>query len=173
MTATLDDFMRLPEGTLAEFIGGEILMSPSPKTRHQRIVSSLHLALAPFVRERRLGEVFVAPFDVHLPNGDVVQPDLLFVSTARSGIVQDWVWGAPDLVVEVISPETRRRDLDVKADLYLGNGVLEVWLVDPDAKSVEIRAPRGTERLDVVRSPLLPGFELPAAGLFVGLERRV
>ena len=166
MTATLEDFMRLPEGTLAEFIGGEILMSPSPKTRHQRLVTELFLALGNFVRRNRTGEVFVAPFDVHLQNGDVVQPDLLYVSKARSGIVQDWVRGAPDLVVEVLSPEMRRRDFDVKADLYLGNGVLEVWLVDPDAKSVEIRAPRGTERVEVVRSPLLPGFELPTAELF-------
>ena len=168
MPATLDDFMRLPEGTLAEFIGGEILMSPSPKSGHQRLVGDLLLAVGNSVSRDRLGEVYTH-LDVHLPNGDVVQPDLLYISTARAAIIQDWVRGAPDLVVEVLSPETRRRDIHVKADLYLANGVLEVWLVDPDAKSVEIRRPEGTERIEfggTVRSPLLPGFELETRGLF-------
>ena len=169
MTATLDEFMRLPEGTLAEFIGGEILMSPSPRARHQQVSFRIGKALDAWVGDRGLGRVDVAPLDVHLPNGDVVQPDVLYVSTARIGIVQDWVRGAPDLVVEVLSPETRRRDLDVKSDLYLGNGVREAWLVDPDADTIEVRAARGVERVAVggaVRTPLLPGFTLPTDGAF-------
>ena len=99
MPATLDDFLRLPEGTLADFIGGEILTSPSPKTRHQRLVSSFHFDLTEFVRRERFGEVFVAPYDVHLPNGDTVRPgDRLFtlesekaaedIETLDSGILR-------------------------------------------------------------------------------------
>jgi len=170
MAATLDEFMRLPEGTLAEFIGGEILMSPSPKLRHQRIVFRIHQALSDFARARG-GEVFEAPCDVHLPSGDVVQPDVLFVSQARSPILQDWVRGAPDLVVEVLSPETRRRDQAVKADLYLRNGVLEVWLADPDARSIEVRTPGGTSIIPAggtFTSSLLPGFELRLDDVFAG-----
>jgi Uma2 family endonuclease len=169
MRATPAGFMSLPEGTLAEFIGGEILMSPSPKTRHQRLVWRLGPALDDAVRQARRGEVFVAPFDVHLPSGDVVQPDVLFVSTARSAIVQDWIRGAPDLVVEVLSPETRQRDLDVKSELYARNGVAEAWLVDPDASTVEVRRAGAVVRLaapDVLAPPLLPGFTLTLADLF-------
>ncbi len=169
MRATRDEFMNLPEGTLAEYIGGEILVSPSPKTRHQRIVQRILKALDNFVEAQGHGEVFVAPYDVHLPSGDVVQPDVLFVSAARSAIVQDWVRGAPDLVVEVLSPETRGRDLDVKSALYAQNGVAEAWFVDPDGGTVEIRRPDGIVRFEArgtLVSFLLPGFELPLAPVF-------
>jgi Uma2 family endonuclease len=169
MRATLDEFMRLPEGTLAEFIGGDILMSPSPRLRHQRVVFRIHQALNAFVRPRGLGEAFEAPADVHLPSGDVVQPDVLFVSAARSGILQDWVRGAPDLVVEVLSPESRRRDLEVKPGLYAANGVVEVWIADPDARTIEIRTAAGTALVPAggeLTTPLLPGFVLRSADVF-------
>jgi Uma2 family endonuclease len=169
MRATLDDFLKLPEGTLAEFIGGEILMSPSPRTWHQELVSRVYRALSEFARPRKLGRAFQSPLDVYLPGGDVVQPDVLFVSTARLSIVGDWIRGAPDLVVEVLSPETRRRDLRVKPGIYAGSGVAEYWIVDPEARSVELRHATGRHLFaaaPVLVSELLPGFELPLAALF-------
>jgi Uma2 family endonuclease len=169
MRATPVEFMSLPEGALAEYIGGEILMSPSPRARRQKLVFRIRAALDAFVAARRLGQTFEAPLDVHLPSGDVVQPDVLFVSAARGSLVQDWVRGSPDLVVEALSPESRRRDLEVKADLYAREGVGEAWFADPDAGTIDVRRAEGVFRFGpggALVSRLLPGFELPLADLF-------
>jgi Uma2 family endonuclease len=113
--------------------------------------------------------------DVHLPGGDVVQPDVIFVSTARSDILQDWIRGVPDLLVEIISPEGVERDRLVKRDLYARNGVKEYWLVDPAARAVEVLRlgasgsyePAGYfEEKDTLVSPTLAGMALPVQALF-------
>jgi Uma2 family endonuclease len=174
MAKTIEDFLSLPEGTLAELIDGEILMSPAPRESHQNAVGNLHAELRAFVHARKLGRVFLSPFDVHLPSGAVVEPDLVFVSTARSRIVQDWVRGAPDLLVEVVSPDSARRDRVRKRALYAENGVSEYWIVDPAEESVEVLFLKagayesaGTFRADdAVASPLLAGLELPARRVF-------
>lgn len=166
---TVDDYMKLPEGTLAELIEGEILLSPSPKARHQRIVSNLHFALRQFVEARRLGLVLDSPMDVHLPSGAVVQPDVIFVATAHLSIVKDWIRGAPDLLIEVLSPESVDRDRFTKRDLYGANRVKEYWIVDGEASGVEVLslsgdryAPHGYfEAQDSVTSPTLAGLVLP------------
>lgn len=165
---TVDDYMRLPEGTRAELIEGEFYLSPSPKIRHQRVVSNLHLALRQFVQAKKLGEVPVAPLDVHLPSGDVVQPDVIFVSKAHRGIMVDGIRGVPDLLVEVLSPENSERDRIVKRPLYEQNGVREYWLADPEARSVEVLKFSGShyvpegyfEAEDRVTSSVLPGLSL-------------
>src|SRR5207247_1372431 len=90
---TVQDYMSLPEGTLAELIDGEIFMSPTPTTRHQTIVLNLAKALDHQARTGGLGRVFIAPLDVHLPSGDIVEPDVLFVRTANLSILRDWVFG--------------------------------------------------------------------------------
>jgi Uma2 family endonuclease len=132
---TVDDFMSLPEGTLAELIDGELLiMSPGPRELHQRVVGRLHLLLSSFAEARKLGRVYVAPMDVHLPSGDIVEPDL---SAARSDIIRDWIRGAPDLLVEVLSPSGIDRDRLIKRRLYARNGVPGYWIVDPQEASVE------------------------------------
>ncbi|MEK7475217.1 MAG: Uma2 family endonuclease [Candidatus Coatesbacteria bacterium] len=172
---TVDDYLKLPEGTRAELIEGEILMTPSPKLSHQVVSRNLFVHLDSFVRTRGLGEALYAPMDVHLPSGDIVQPDVLFVATANAGIMQDWIRGAPDLLVEILSPEGVERDRMVKRDLYARNGVKEYWLVDPEARSVEVLGlnasgryePSGYfEERDTVVSPLLAGLSLPVAKLF-------
>jgi len=172
---TVDDYLKLPEGTRAELIEGEILMTPSPKSLHQIVAFNLAAILRSFVIERGLGRVLVAPMDVHLPSGDVVQPDVLFVAAANAGIIQDWIRGAPDILVETISPEGVERDRLVKRDLYARNGVKEYWLVDPEARSVEVLElnasgryePSGYfEERDTVVSPLLAGLALPVLKLF-------
>jgi len=171
---TVDDFMSLPEGSRAELIDGELYMCPSPRSRHQEAVGCLFRRLADFVATRRLGKVYVAPLDVHLPSGDIVEPDILYVAKANLGIVQDWVRGAPELLIEVLSPEGIDRDRIVKRDLYAQNGVREYWIIDPEAKTVEVFTLRGSnyepngyfENNDILVSPLLPEFKLPVADVF-------
>lgn len=172
---TVEDYLRLPDGTRAELIEGEVYISPSPKLRHQRAVETLYRLLHAFCQGRRAGEVHVAPLDVHLPSGDVIQPDVIFVSESNRAILKDWIRGVPDLLIEVISPESAERDRIVKRRLYEQNGVREYWLADPEAPAVEVLvlsatvyAPHGYfEEGDRVTSAVLPGLSL-GAGEIVG-----
>ncbi|MBI4566033.1 MAG: Uma2 family endonuclease [Planctomycetes bacterium] len=171
---TIDDFMKLPEGALAELIDGEILMSPTPKVRHQEITLNLTVLLRDHVRSRGLGRVIISPMDVHLPSGNIVEPDVIFISRRNESIIQDWIRGVPDLLIEVVSPTGVERDRLVKRDLYARNGVPEYWIVDPTEESVELLllkegryAPHGYFlKTDGVRSSVLPQLELPVASIF-------
>jgi Uma2 family endonuclease len=132
---------ELPEANIpTELWDGEIVMSPSPRPDHQRVVLRLARCLQDHVRAKQLGEVFVSPLDVVLSPRRVVQPDIIFISQARSGIIQDSIRGAPDLVVEVISEGSWRRDRVEKKDLYEQFGVAEYWVVDLEAKTIEVFA---------------------------------
>ena len=171
---TVDDFMKLPEGTLAELIDGEIFMTPGPRVLHQRVVINLTLELAPYVRGRKLGEILTSPVDVHLPSGDIVEPDLILVRRENESIIQDWIRGAPDLLIEVLSPSHPERDLIVKRNLYARNGVPEYWIVDPSDRSVQVWRlvegrydPSGYRREgQTLATNLIPGFELSVTKLF-------
>ena len=124
------DYMKTPDDERYELLNGELIMSPSPREIHQYISGNMHLVLGAFVRDRSLGRVYCAPFDVVLSDMDVVQPDLLFVSTKRAAIITaDNVQCAPDLVVEILSPATAERDRTIKLDLHAQHGVKEYWLV--------------------------------------------
>lgn len=166
--------MRLPEGSRAELIDGELFMCPSPRSRHQDVAGNLFALLREFVLSRTLGKVFSAPLDVHLPSGDIVEPDVLFVAKAHLGIVQDWVRGVPDLVIEVLSPDGVERDRIIKRDLYARNGVREYWIVDPVAQTVEVFALRGGtfdpegyfEIGHALVSPLLTELRIPLPEVF-------
>lgn len=166
--------MRLPEGVRAELIEGEILMSPSPRTRHQRTAGNIYVALRAFVEGRGLGRVFIAPLDVHLPSVSVVQPDVLVVLKANEHIIKDWIRGVPDLVVEVLSPENSERDRLVKRELYAANRVMEYWMADGETQAIEVLKLSGDryephayfEFADTLSSPLLPGLTVPLADLF-------
>lgn len=135
---TIEDLLALPPDSRAELIAGEIYVTPTPYACHQRAVLALARALADHVSRGAGGEAFIAPFDVHLPTGDVVEPDALWVSPAHLGIVKETVHGAPDLVVEVLSPGDPERDRIVKRDLYERSGVPEFWVADPATRSVEV-----------------------------------
>lgn len=166
---TYADYLETSDDERYELLNGELVMVPSPKEIHQSILGILHLMVGTFVRERRLGKVYFAPFDVVLSDTDVVQPDLLFVSNERIGIVTaDNVQGAPDLVVEILSPATAERDRTIKLDLYATHGVKEYWIVDPDAKTIMVmlRGVGGFEAAGIygagetLRSPTLEGFSI-------------
>lgn len=172
---TYDDFCLLPEdGKRREIIEGELFVTPSPQTPHQRAVIRLSAHLWQFVDSHKLGEVFGAPFDVVFSEFDVVEPDLLYISNARANVLTNKnVQGAPDLVVEVLSESTARVDRSIKLKLYGKFGVQEYWIIDPQGPSAEIYR-RGQEGLDLAAkltaadalgSPLFPGFHLPLARL--------
>ena len=135
---TVDEFMALGDEVRAELIAGEIFMAPAPTRWHQDIAGNLYLALALHVRARALGAVCIAPLDVHLPSGDIVQPDLIVVRTENREIHQDWIRGTPDLLIEIVLPSNAERDRIVKRDLYAGNDVSEYWIVDPEVRTVEV-----------------------------------
>ena len=172
---TYDDFTALPEGTLAQLIDGDIIVSPVPNVKHQLVIGRLSRLLANFVDDRNLGVVFGSPLDVRLAEQRVFQPDIVFVAHERLAILgEQEVEGAPDLVVEVLSPSTGTYDLTKKRSAYEEAGVREYWIVDPDGESVEVLVlEEGTYQSSArvqdggpVASRLLTGFEVDAAALF-------
>ena len=179
---TYQDYLETSDDVRYELIDGELLvMEPAPATLHQRVVVNLAVLLAPFARDQGLGEVLIAPTDVYLSDTNVLQPDLLFVSAARSSIVTERdVHGAPDLVIEVASPATALRDRNVKMEVYARHGVAECWLVDPAAATIEtFRSEDGRmaatgrySRTDTFATPLLPGLTIdPENGFLRGAMR--
>lgn len=152
---TYAEFARLPsEGsTRYEIIADELYVTPSPSPRHQRVVTDLVSLLNEFVRSHDLGHLFVSPLDVLFAEGDYVEPDLLFVRRDRAGILTDrGVEGAPDLVVEVLSPSSRDYDRDLKRKRYLENGVAEVWIADADERWIEVWRPGREEPIRPVEA---------------------
>lgn len=176
---TYEDYLLFPEdGNRHEILDGEHFVSAAPNLLHQSIVVELTSWIAPFVRRHGLGRLYVAPANVLLGEHDVVQPDLLFVSQARSRILTEMnVQGAPDLVIEVLSPSTRRRDEGLKLERYELLGVQEYWMVDPALQAARVYRRVG-ERLqavaeltaadgDLLSSPVFPGLEIPLAEIFL------
>jgi Uma2 family endonuclease len=136
---TYEDYLKIPEDERYELIEGELLMTPSPVTKHQRISRELEFEILKSVRENDLGEVFYAPYDVYLDDGNVVQPDILFISKGRLNIIGEKnIQGAPDLVIEILSENTAYRDFVQKKKLYARFGVKEYWIVIPGEESVEV-----------------------------------
>jgi Uma2 family endonuclease len=178
---TYHEYLLTPEDRLYELIAGELHMTPAPLTFHQTIAKRLFRALDRFVDRTGLGEVFFAPCDVYFSRWDVVQPDVLFIASMRLGIVKErCIEGAPDLVVEILSPATAERDRALKLPLYSRHGVQECWLVDPQGRSVEIyvrcdaelQLGRTYREDDDLESPLLARFSFSLAGLFAPLATK-
>ncbi len=172
---TYEEYCNLPDDERYEVIDGELIMAPAPRTAHQRASRKIATPLDTFVTENELGEVFDAPYDVVLSDENVVQPDLLFVSSRRSHIItEDNIRGAPDLVIEILSPSTAQLDKVRKRELYARFGVAEYWQVDTDDLSVIVLTLAGddyeTEGVfglgDTVISPLLTGFTLEVDEIF-------
>jgi Uma2 family endonuclease len=131
----------MPEdGNRYEAIGGVLFVSPPPKTRHEWATMSLVDALLPLLVHPGLGRLFTAPIGVEFPDTEEgVQPDLVFVRAERLSVIrEDAIQGPPDLVIEILSPSTAPRDRTVKRQLYERQGVPEYWIVDPDARQVEV-----------------------------------
>lgn len=168
---TYEDYAALPDdGNRYEVIEGELVMAPAPRTTHQRCTANLILIVGQHVKSQGLGEIFPAPCDVVLDNRNVLQPDLIFVSKARSKVVTELnLQGAPDLAVEILSPSSLRRDRIQKMRIYARHGVPHLWLLDAQAQTLEEFVLDGsTYRLtsacggdETFRPALFPGLEVP------------
>jgi Uma2 family endonuclease len=176
---TYDDLVALPDdGMRHELIDGEHYMTPSPRSAHQLIVGNLYLLMSAHVRERALGVVMLAPFDIVFSPYDVVVPDLIYFSADRFKTVVGELnaQGPPDLAIEILSPSTRRRDETIKRRLYERTGVAEYWVVDPKLETVKVhRLVDGkyqkSDELSlkegaVLTTSILPGLELALARVF-------
>jgi Uma2 family endonuclease len=174
---TYEDFLRFPEdGRRHELIAGEHYVTASPETRHQRILRRLSTAMDTWLASHPLGEMFFAPFDVKLSEFDVVVPDLIYLGVAKAEHVQTrGLFTAPDLVVEILSPSTRKIDEGIKRSLYERVGVEEYWVINPKTDTVTIYR-RMADRFDpaIERSrasggrlttSLLPGLEIALSEL--------
>jgi Uma2 family endonuclease len=170
--------MELPDDDnfIYELLNGSLVKRASPTIRHQDIQGELFALMRTYVSEKKLGKVLSAPIDVYFDDHNCPQPDIVFVSKERRFLVEDsdYVNGAPDLIVEIISPGTGKNDRGWKKDLYERFAVKEYWIVDPSAKLVEIYGMRENayrllaiqEEEGVVASSVLPGFELDIKVLF-------
>ena len=172
---TYQDYLNTPEDKRYELLDGELIVTPAPGELHQSVSAQLGWRLVQFASENNLGRVYHAPFDVVLSDTDVVQPDLLFVSNVRDHIVTpENVQGAPDLVVEILSPSTATRDRTFKRTLYARHGVKEYWMVDTTAKDITVLllGDQGFEVVDVygesetLTSPTLRGFGFKLDDIF-------
>jgi Uma2 family endonuclease len=172
---TYDDYARLRDDRRYEVIEGQLLLTPSPRTYHQKVTGNLFDVLLHHVRENRLGEVLIAPCDVVLSSTNVVQPDVLFVRRDRLAIIEEkYVSAAPDLVVEVLSPGTTLRDRRLKFRLYARFGVRELWIVDPIVRGIEVFGNSGKRlrlaasygRDETLRSDVFPNLRVALADVF-------
>jgi Uma2 family endonuclease len=173
--------------TLETYLGGEettrprelayglLREPPAPGFGHQILVGRIYRRIERHVRRSQAGQVVMSPIDVILDARRVlvVQPDLVFVSTERLAICKEQIWGAPDLVVEVLSMGTRRRDRTIKVGWFREYGVRECWLVDPSARHVEVidlggaaNTPRVFEDRQTISSIVLPRLRLRPADVF-------
>ena len=172
---TYADYLTTPEDKRYELLAGELLMTPAPSEAHQRFQAELGYYLMTFTKSRGLGRIYFSSTDVVLSDIDVVQPDLLFVSNERAHIITPaGVQGAPDLVVEILSPATAERDKGYKRALYARNGVKEYWIVGTDAGAITVLllGDDGYEVVgtfgegDTLSSPTLEGFRLEVNDVF-------
>jgi Uma2 family endonuclease len=173
---TVEDYRATPDGTSYQLVEGELyLMSPAPSRFHQDIVLNIAEILRTFLRNNPLGKVYISPIDVHLDDHNVVQPDVLFVSVGRLGILtDDGVHGAPDLAVEVISPAHAQLDKTAKRRVYARHGVKELWLIDPTLRQIHLyefsRDPAKAVRIldddESFGSALLPGLTIAGSDVF-------
>ena len=177
---TYADYVALPnDGKRYEIHDGELSVTPAPGRKHQRVVLRLGAALDAYVTARHLGEVDIAPFDVVLGDPTIVQPDIIFVAPDRSARFSDrGLDGAPTLAIEVLSPSTVHIDRHTKFQLYARHGVPFYWIVDYEARAIEVYRLTGDtygtpERFggeDLIDPPPFPGLWLDPAMLWPAEE---
>jgi len=171
----LEDFLSLPDGPERyEILDGELIVTPVPVPQHEDVLQAINFAFESVVRVQRLGKVYTAPVGVRLTPHDIVQPDIVVVlgnerrSIVRGGVIA----GVPDVVVEVLSPSTRRHDLVRKMALYLRAGVREYWIADPEERTIAVyalvdgRYVALPNEQGIARSRVVAGVEVDVAALF-------
>jgi Uma2 family endonuclease len=173
---TVHDYMDLPEGPpYYELVEGELIMSPSPILFHQGILGNIVRILYRYLDEHPIGTVYFAPCAVFLTEINAYQPDAFFITNERLSILAEkGVEGAPDLVIEILSPSTARLDKGPKKKIYAATGVQELWLVEPKVKELivyDLQSSVDTPKLTIrsngsFESPLFPGLVLKGAEIF-------
>jgi Uma2 family endonuclease len=173
---TVENYKLLPEtGPRYQLIQGDLYMAPAPNRFHQEISRNLQFELHSYLKRNPIGKLFNAPFDVYLDEVNVFQPDILIVLNERLAILtEEGAEGAPELVVEILSPKTRLLDLVNKKKEYARAGVKELWIIDPETRAITIHqfASDGVEKIrqvdekDTLSTELLPGFDLAAEMIF-------
>lgn len=172
-----DDYWKLPEGERVELVRGRLIMSPSPSSLHQIVILRLARILEK-AEESADGLMLISPMDVILSDDTILQPDLLYIKKERRGIVGKRVEGAPDLVMEILSSDSSRRDKTEKLDLYAKYGVAEYWIVDPVSQVIEfLMLDQGRYVLlqptdDRYQSPQLPEVEIDLVSFWQEVARR-
>ncbi len=173
---TKEDYRKLPDsGPRFQLIEGELYMSPAPNRYHQVISRNLVFLLLKYLEQHPLGELYHAPFDVYLSDHDVFQPDLVFVRKENFAVLTDaGVEGTPDFVVEILSPSNAYLDRNAKLRVYARTGVKELWLIDPEARVIQVyqlqadaRAPAATyTEADTFNSAYFPGLDIRPTEIF-------
>jgi Uma2 family endonuclease len=133
----LEIWESLPEGTLCQLINNKLVMSPAPIDIHQVILGEIYIEISLYLRKNKIGQIRIAPYDVHFSKQNILQPDILFIKNENLDKIQDkGVFGAPDLIIEILSPSTSQVDWEEKKLIYERYGVQEYFLVEPNSKSV-------------------------------------
>jgi Uma2 family endonuclease len=173
------DLDALPDdGNRYEVIYGELHVAAAPSWEHQDVLAAIMDVIRPHVRARRLGKVLMAPVDVRPLGKDQVQPDLIFIRRERLHLLQGGVFhGAPDLVVEVLSPTTRRFDEGLRLQFYAEAGVPEYWIADPETRTLRVLVlrvglyePAEADAAGRLRSSVLPDLIVASAEMFAVLD---
>lgn len=173
---TVEDYRMLPEtGPRYQLVEGDLFMAPATNRFHQDISLNIVLLLGGYLEKRPIGKLYEAPFDVYLDQTNAHQPDIVFVSRANCHILTDaGVEGAPDFIVEILSPKTAFLDKKSKRKVYARSGVKELWFVDPDTRTIQVyfldrdpERPAATySEKDTFTSPHFPGLKIRGARIF-------
>ena len=173
---TYEEYAELPnDGKRYQVFDGVVDVTPAPVPRHQAISGELELILILGLDRKGLGKTYHAPIDVLLGKHDIVQPDIIFIRKERMKIIKPkFIEGAPDLVIEILSPSTRRTDVLLKSAIYARFAIPSYWIADPDLDRLEVyRLEGGTYVSEgtyaapaIVRPSAFPGLEIPLAEVF-------
>ncbi|MEO6905714.1 MAG: Uma2 family endonuclease [Ginsengibacter sp.] len=137
-TSMLEVWESLPEGTLCQLINNQLIMSPAPQNLHQVVLNEINIETSIYLKKNIIGEIRIAPFDVHFSKENILQPDILFIKNEYLNKIRSkGLFGSPDLVIEILSPSTSQLDYEVKKSVYERFGVQEYFIVDPNSKSVD------------------------------------
>ena len=171
---TIEQYNLLPEGAPYQLIHGKLIFMTSPKFNHQDILMNLNRQIDNFVFDNKLGKVLLAPMSVKFDERNVLQPDLLFVSIKRKAIIEEWIMGAPDFVVEILSKSTEKNDRTKKMETYGKYEVIEYWIVNLKAENIEVyhnqdkqmQLVQTAEKDHIIVSKAIEGFQLEVSKIF-------
>ncbi len=136
---TYEEYYRLDDEKRYEILSGELIEMPSPSSEHQIISAKIFTKLNNYIETNGLGIVLYSPLDIVFDEKNIFQPDIVFISRENKQIIQErGIFGPPDLIVEVLSKSTEKRDRGIKSKAYAKFGVKEYWLVDPGKRSMEV-----------------------------------